>query len=111
MVAILQTIGRGMRNGCPVAVHFVDAAWAPRSTADAIDDGRTSMLVQMRLILEECISHADPSIRAIYEELYLAFLRPLRGVERVQFPEELRAIDDSLYANDGFDDSNGLLEM
>jgi hypothetical protein len=111
MVAVLQTIGRGMRNGCPVAVHFVDAAWAPRSTAGQTDDGRTSMLVQMRLILEECIAHPDPVVRAIYEELYLAFLEPLREVERVAFPEELRAFDDKLYANDGFDDSNALLEM
>lgn len=111
MVAILQTIGRGMRNGCPVSVHFVDAAWAPRSTADKADDGRTSMLVQMRLILEECVSHPDPAIRAIYEELYLAFLEPLRQVERVHYPQELRRTDDGLYAPDGFDDANGMWEM
>jgi hypothetical protein len=111
MVAILQTIGRGMRNGCPVAVHFVDAAWAPRSTMDNIDDARTSMLVQMRLILEECVSDPDPAVRAIYEELYLAFLKPLREVARVNYPEELRTVDDKLYANDGFDDANGMLEI
>jgi hypothetical protein len=111
MVAILQTIGRGMRNGCPVAVHFVDAAWAPRSTGEKADDGRTSMLVQMRLILEECVAHEDPAIRAIYRELYMAFLEPLRRVDRVIYPEDLQTIDDGLYSGDGFDDENGIWEM
>jgi hypothetical protein len=111
MVAILQTIGRGMRNSCPVAVHFVDAAWAPQSTAGRPDDGRTSMLVQMRLILEECVAHHDPVVREIYKQLYFAFLEPLREVERVIFPDELRQRSDSLYDDDGFEDSNALLEM
>jgi len=111
MVAILQTIGRGMRNGCPVAVHFVDAAWAPRSTSEKADNGRTSMLVQMRLILEECVAHEDPAIRAIYKELYMAFLEPLRRVDRVIYPEDLQTIDDGLYSGDGFDDENGIWEM
>ena len=111
MVAILQTIGRGMRNGCPVAVHFIDAAWAPRSTADKPDDGRVSMLVQMRLILEDCIAHCDPIDREIYRELYSAFLEPLREVERVVFPDEFREPSDGLYDNDGFDDSDSLLEV
>lgn len=111
MVAILQTIGRGMRNGCPVAVHFVDAAWAPQSTADKPDDGRASMLVQMRLILEECVAHPDPVLREVYQELYLAFLEPLRKIERVVFPDELRHSSDSLYEDDGYDDSSSLLEM
>jgi hypothetical protein len=111
MVPILQTIGRGMRNGCPVAVHFVDAAWAPRSAGGQPDDARTSMLVQMRVILEECVAHDDPVIREVYQELYMAFLRPLREIERVIFPDELRRSCDSLYQDDGFDGFNSQLEM
>jgi hypothetical protein len=111
MVAVLQTIGRGMRNGCPVAVYFVDAAWAPQSTAERPDDGRTSMLVQMRLILEDCVSHPDPTVREVYKELYLPFLEPLREVERLILPDELHQPSDSLYDDDGFDDSNQLSEI
>ena len=68
------------------------------------------MLVQMRLILEDCIAHCDPVVREIYRELYLVFLEPLREVERVIFPDELREASDELYDDDGFDDSNPLLE-
>jgi hypothetical protein len=110
MVAILQTIGRGMRNGCPVAVHFVDAAWAPQSTAGKPDDGRTSMLVQMQMILEDCVAHPDLTVREVYKELYLPFLEPLRKVERLILLEELQQ-SESLYNEDGFDDSSSLLEM
>jgi hypothetical protein len=111
MVPILQTIGRGMRNESPVAVHFVDAAWAPRSATDQPDDARTSMLVQIRLILEECVGNPNSAVRQVYRELYLPFLKPLRMIAGVIFPDELREVSDSLYEDDGFDDSNPLLEM
>ena len=111
MVAILQTIGRGMRNGCPVSVYFVDAAWAYRSALDKTDSARDSMLVQMRAILEECVGDPDPAIRAIYTELYGAFLTPLRRIVGVNFPADPRSASDDLYRDDGFDDSAPLLEM
>jgi hypothetical protein len=104
MVAILQTIGRAMRGGCPVAVYFVDAAWAPRSTAGDPDSPRDSMLVQMRAILEECVAHPDSAQREIYRELYGAFLDPLRRIEGVIFPEEFSGPADRIYADDGFDE-------
>jgi hypothetical protein len=110
MVAILQTIGRGMRNGCPVAVYFVDAAWAIQSTKDKPDSGRDSMLVQMRIILEECVNHPDPVIRGIYQELYGAFLTPLRRIEGVIYPESLRSKEE-LADEEDFDDFSALLEM
>lgn len=110
MVGILQTIGRGMRNGCPVQVYFVDAAWAIKSTQDKPDSGRDSMLVQMRIILEECVKHSDPVIREIYQELYGAFLDPLRRVDGVVYPEDLRNSEDVTDDEDGFDDSP-FLEM
>lgn len=110
MVAILQTIGRGMRNGCPVAVYFVDAAWAMQSTKDKPDSGRDSMLVQMRIILEECVSHPDPVIREIYQELYGAFLTPLRRIEGVIYPNYL-SLKEELTDTEDFDDFSPLLEM
>lgn len=110
MVAILQTIGRGMRNGCPVAVYFVDAAWAMQSTKDKPDSGRDSMLVQMRIILEECVSHPDPVVREIYQELYGAFLTPLRRIKGVVYPKYLTSKDEFTDIED-FDDFSPLLEM
>lgn len=108
MVAILQTIGRGMRNGCPVAVYFVDAAWAAQSALGKPDSGRNSMLVQMRIILEECVNDPDPVTRAIYQELYNAFLEPLKQVSGVIYPEELCSVT----AEDSdFDDFSPLLEL
>lgn len=87
MVDIMQTIGRGMRDGRPVQVFFVDAAWAPRSVHDKSDTPNTSMLVQMTAILEECVSHPDPVHRAIYQELYASFLEPLARTDGVVFPK------------------------
>ncbi len=110
MVAILQTIGRGMRNGCPVAVYFVDAAWAIQSTKDKPDSGRDSMLVQMRIILEECVNHPVPVIREIYKELYGAFLTPLQRIEGVIYPESLRSNEEFTDEED-FDEFSPLLEM
>lgn len=103
MVAILQTIGRAMRNGCPVAVYFVDAAWAMNSAEGKTDSGRDSMLVQMRIILEECINHPNPVDRSIYQELYGAFLEPLREISGVKYPKELQHISDEVSETDDFD--------
>ncbi|MEH1837800.1 MAG: hypothetical protein V7L20_03290 [Nostoc sp.] len=111
MVAILQTIGRGMRNGCPVSVYFVDAAWAKKSTENKPDSGRDSMLVQMRIILEECVNHEDPVIREIYQELYGAFLKPLQRIQGVIYPDELSLLEESADEDEGFDEFSTLLEM
>ena len=86
MVPILQTIGRAMRGGSPVQVFFVDAAWAPASAYGGTDHIRSSMLVMMRAILEECLEHTDPAKRAVYRELYAVFLEPLRHIQNVNFP-------------------------
>lgn len=109
MVAILQTIGRGMRNGCPVSVYFVDAAWAVQSTKEQPDSGRNSMLVQMRIILEECVNHPNPTIKAFYKELYGAFLEPLKQVVGVVYPDKLCPLGDE-EDDDEFPDSP-LLEL
>ncbi|MCT7992568.1 hypothetical protein [Laspinema olomoucense] len=111
MVGILQTIGRGMRNGCPVQVYFVDSAWAYQSTKNQPDSGRDSLLVQMRIILEECVNHPDPVTRQIYQELYGAFLEPLRRIEGVVYPASLRSSVDFADEEDGFDEFSYLLDM
>jgi len=111
MVGILQTIGRGMRNGCPVQVYFVDAAWAIKSTKNEPDSGRDSMLVQMRIILEECVKHPDPVIREIYQELYWAFLDPMRRIDGIVYPGSLRDSEGMTEEEDDFDDFSHLLEM
>lgn len=110
MVAILQTIGRGMRNGCPVAVYFVDAAWADQSAQGKPDSGRNSMLVQMRIILEECVNDPDPVTRAIYQELYSPFLEPLKQISGVIYPKEAGSTASSSEDSD-FDDFSPLLEL
>ena len=111
MVAILQTIGRGMRNACPVSVYFVDAAWAPQSAKGKPDSPRDSMLVQMRVILEKCVAHGDPVIQEIYQELYLAFLEPLRRIDKVNYPSNLFQSQDSIYEDDGFENFDSLYDM
>lgn len=111
MVAILQTIGRGMRNGCPVAVYFIDAAWAPQSAKDKTDSPRDSMLVEMRDILQECVTHPDSLIREIYQELYGAFLEPLKRIKRVNYPKSSINSEESVYEEDGFEDYDDLYDM
>ncbi|MBS9393607.1 MAG: hypothetical protein HEQ30_10795 [Dolichospermum sp. OL01] len=110
MINILQTIGRGMRNGCPVQVFFVDAAWASNSAEGKPESARSSMLVQMRIILEECVNHPDPIKREIYQELYGAFLKPLKRVVGVIYPHDLRSFDDD-EDDDYYYDYSDLLEL
>lgn len=82
-VPLLQTIGRAMRNGCPVQCVFVDRAWAERSSIGGIDDAGTSMLVQLRTILEQGCDSADAQEAMLFRELYGPFLEPFRNVAGV----------------------------
>ena len=80
MIIILQTIGRAMRGDRPAFVHFVDAAWAPRSAIGKPDTNSTSMLVMMQSILSECLADPDPVTRECYENLYTTFSIPLNRI-------------------------------
>jgi hypothetical protein len=112
MVNILQTIGRGMRNGCPVQVYFIDAAWASKSARGEEDTARKSMLIQMRVILEEYINHPDPVSRAIYRELYEEFLHPLQNIEGVRYSRDtLSQLSLDQYELDEFDEDSDLWEL
>lgn len=83
MIMILQTIGRTMRGDCPAFVYFVDEAWAPNSAVGRADDERTSMLIMMRSILNECLEHQDPVKRDCYRNLYTSFATPLNNIRRL----------------------------
>jgi hypothetical protein len=94
LVSVLQTIGRGMRQ-MPVEVYFVDAAWARHSARGQPDSTRSSILVAMGEVLDDCLAARDPDQRDIYEALYGGFARAFREIEGVVYPE-VRAADESI---------------
>lgn len=87
LTPLWQTIGRGIRGGCPVHVGFVDYAFAPRSFAPgtAADTPESSVLVQCLRQLEQAmdstINRADQEVaRLLYQPFHdaLATTRGLR---------------------------------
>ncbi|MCG7967075.1 MAG: ATP-binding protein [Candidatus Thiodiazotropha taylori] len=84
MIIILQTIGRAMRGDCPAFVYFVDSAWAPNSAEGRPDSKKSSMLIMMQHILNDCLSHRNPSKRDCYENLYRSFAQPLNTIENLE---------------------------
>jgi hypothetical protein len=59
LTPLWQTIGRGIRNGCPVFVGFVDRQFAPMSFDGQKDRPETSAIVQAISQLEQAM---DPNI-------------------------------------------------
>jgi hypothetical protein len=80
-VNLLQTIGRAMRNGCPVQCFFIDRAWAEKTARGERDTDRTSMLVQLRVIMEQGTQAIDKREAALFRALYGAFLEPLQNIK------------------------------
>jgi hypothetical protein len=84
LTPIWQTVGRGIRGGCPVFVGFVDYAFAPRSF-DALEGGDTgdsSALIQCLLQLEQAMTViADPAERVVAKLLYEPFHDALARTE------------------------------
>lgn len=80
-VRFFQTIGRAMRNGCPVQCFFVDAAWAINSARNEKDDEKSSFLIKMRRLIENGINASDKREAALYRELYGEFLKPLSRIK------------------------------
>ena len=65
LVALWQTVGRAIRGGMPVHVHFVDAAFAPRTASgDGNDAEETSLLLAMRAVLLK--SMGNPMAKVLY---------------------------------------------
>ncbi|WP_343654263.1 ATP-binding protein [Paraburkholderia caribensis] len=79
-VNLLQTIGRAMRNGCPVQCFFIDRAWAEKSARGEKDDETSSMLVQLQKILADGVNSDDRREAALYRALYGTFLEPLSNI-------------------------------
>lgn len=77
LTPLWQTVGRGIRNGCPVFVGFVDRQFAPHSfdLGDEPDTGASSVLIQ---IVEELrLAMKDPVEGDIAHRLYAPFLGAL----------------------------------
>jgi hypothetical protein len=89
LVSILQTIGRGMRRGMPVQVYFVDSAWAPRSAEGQPETEYTSLLVQMRSILNRCLEDPDPDLCDVYEALYGVFAAAFNDITNLQLADDV----------------------
>jgi hypothetical protein len=76
LTPLWQTIGRGIRRGCPVMVGFIDNQFAPRSFDGTTDDtGDSSVLVK---IAEELrFAMADDREGEVARRLYAPFLGAL----------------------------------
>ena len=100
LVPLLQTIGRGTRKNSPVDVYFVDAAWAPRSAEHTPEEEKSSLLVVMQNILEECLNHPNLLKRELYTRLYGPFREGFRDIDGLIPPARQgshgRAADDLL---------------
>lgn len=98
LVPIIQTIGRGMRKRMPIDVYFVDAAWAPRSCEGQPESDRSSVLIAMQQVLEECCNQSDPDERDIYQALYAPFLTAFREIRGLIPPQSATFASNMLFS-------------
>lgn len=110
-VSLLQTIGRAMRNGCPVQCFFVDRAWAERSARKQPDSENSSMLVQLRRILERGMRDEDPRVMALHQALYSAFLDPLSKTTGLEVAGEAQNTGDEPWSENPFWVADAPLEV
>lgn len=73
LTPLWQTIGRGIRNGCPVHIGFVDRQFAPLSFDGAADSPNSSVLVQALSQLDVAMASFDPTARTLAKLLYQPF--------------------------------------
>lgn len=74
LTPLWQTVGRGIRNGCPVFVGFVDRQFAPESFDGGQDTGHTSALVQAMKQLKRAMDpELNPSAHEVARLLYEPF--------------------------------------
>ena len=87
---IWQTVGRGIRGGCPVFVGFVDAQFAPNSfhytdSESAVDSPGTSVLVQMINQLQIALdAKQNPQDSHIAKTLYESFYQVLSETKGIK---------------------------
>ena len=84
LTPLWQTVGRGIRNGCPVFVGFVDRQFAPESFDNGQDSGDTSALVEAVNQLERAMdptrnASAHRVARLLYEPFHNA-LKHTKGL-------------------------------
>jgi hypothetical protein len=79
-----QTIGRGIRNGCPVGVGFIDRQFAPHSFSGKEDSGKSSVLVKSIETLAEAVQGQEESIA---NELYGPLFAALKKTEGLLYGE------------------------
>ena len=83
LTPLWQTIGRGIRNGCPVTVGFMDRQFAPRSfDGDGDDTGASSVLVQIVEELRFAMRDADEG--EVARRLYAPFLGALEKTKELK---------------------------
>jgi hypothetical protein len=95
LVAVLQTVGRAIRERMPAEVYFVDAAWAPNSAESRPETSRSSVLVGMRTLLLDGSASRKPDEREIHEALYAVFAGAFHDIEGLVLPEEQTITDDA----------------
>ena len=91
LVALWQTVGRAVRGGSSVRVHFCDAAFAPESAAGKIDTEETSMLLAMRQELDRYLgeypgsARLDQRERAVCRSLYAPWAKTLSKIRNLDY--------------------------
>ena len=68
LVALWQTVGRAVRGGSSVRVHFCDSAFAPESADGRDDTEKTSMLIAMRAELDRYLKGSPDEHQLDYHE-------------------------------------------
>lgn len=89
LTPLWQTVGRGIRNGCPVHIGFVDRQFAPLSFEDARDTPESSVLVQAIQQLRAVMGEAAPAgAGEVPELLYRPFLDALSRTRGLQYGQD-----------------------
>ena len=89
LVALWQTVGRAVRGGSSVRVHFCDAAFAPESATGLKDTEKTSMLVAMRAELDDFMNSSagtgtlDERDRKVCQALYAPWRETLSNIRNL----------------------------
>jgi len=89
LVALWQTVGRAVRGGSSVRVHFCDAAFAPESATGGIDTEDSSMLIAIRAELDEYManSHGKSGLnereRKVCQALYAPWRKTLSNIRNL----------------------------
>jgi hypothetical protein len=77
LTPLWQTIGRGIRNGCPIHIGFIDRQFAPMSYEEKRDTPDSSVLVQAIRQLELSMRANEGPDAEVPELLYRPFLDAL----------------------------------